>query len=208
MRQSLLALHPAAASRDGTRATLDIEITKRAEGCFEGRLTVRSAPPGPDRVLQAASCESIAHAAVLIGALTVDALQTVEVPPPPPRRERPLLRLGLRLTGDLGALPAVSAAPGAIVGVRLRRASLDAGVLGFLPRRARLGADSAQGGVFSLAVGTLRGCYTWLADALALGVCAGAELGVLRGAGDHLRQPRSARGPWSALSADVGPRAW
>jgi hypothetical protein len=208
VRQSLLALHPAAASRDGTRATLDIEITKRAEGCFEGRLTVRSAPPGPDRVLQAASCESIAHAAVLIGALTVDALQTVEVPPPPPRRERPLLRLGLRLTGDLGALPAVSAAPGAIVGVRLRRASLDAGVLGFLPRRARLGADSAQGGVFSLAVGTLRGCYTWLADALALGVCAGAELGVLRGAGDHLRQPRSARGPWSALSADVGPRAW
>lgn len=108
---------------------------------------------------------------------------------------------------DAGALPgpALGAQLGASFGDELELRAL--GTHSF-PREASVAGSSAHGVELALTSATVLGCAPQLlrpAD-VELGLCAGGELGWLRGAGSELARSQSTATLWSALRADIGAR--
>lgn len=117
------------------------------------------------------------------------------------------------LVADAGTLPGLGM--GAALGVSLGIHAVDLRLLGtYLPPRDAQVASAAASGAgtpgaeIELAAGSLLACVPRLLQAsnLALGACAGAELGWLAGRGTGVTVARSGQSLWTAARADAEAR--
>lgn len=115
-------------------------------------------------------------------------------------------RATLWLAGDAGSLP--EPALGAALGLELGWPEVQLRALAtlWLEQHAQLAGQPGLGGDLALATGALLGCTTVFGarqDSLALGLCAGGELGRLSGSGTGVLTPRSGYSLWAAARAEV-----
>ncbi|MEY2933658.1 MAG: hypothetical protein RL033_4407 [Pseudomonadota bacterium] len=115
-------------------------------------------------------------------------------------------RAAFWLTGDSGSLP--SPGLGAALGIELGwpRLQLRALATLWLEQHTRLAGQPGLGGDLGLATGALLGCtrpFGASSDPLALGLCAGGELGRLSGIGTGVRDPREGQSLWAAARAEA-----
>ncbi|MDC0723703.1 hypothetical protein [Nannocystis bainbridge] len=124
--------------------------------------------------------------------------------PPPFRRPTPALRGTLAVAAglDVGALP--GPAPGFMVrlGLLARRVRAEVGAVHWLEQSARL-AGTASGGDLRLTAAQLLACPRLALRRFEFPVCAGLELGAMRGRGVGVTVPTSDRVVWLALLADA-----
>ncbi|MCA9706129.1 MAG: hypothetical protein KDK70_09800, partial [Myxococcales bacterium] len=106
-----------------------------------------------------------------------------------------------------GPLPRVGVGVSGEVSLLWPRVRLSAGGAFFFARPARVDAAGTLGGDVRLGLGHLRGCGRLGRGSLEVPLCAGLELGALRGQGVGIDVPREDRLPWVAVGADAG-LAW
>ncbi len=125
--------------------------------------------------------------------------------PAAPRRTA-AVRGALRIGGALGvgALPRVAGGLAASAGVLLPRLRFELGVSHWFARPARLDARPDTGGDIDLTAAAARVCPLVVARPVEVPLCAGLELGRMRGTGTGIAQPTTARLLWAALSASAG----
>ncbi|MEY4548477.1 MAG: hypothetical protein RL685_4672 [Pseudomonadota bacterium] len=115
-------------------------------------------------------------------------------------------RAAFWLAGDSGSLPAPGL--GAALGIELAwpRLQLRALATLWLEQHTRLAAQPGLGGDLGLVTGALLGCtrpFGAPSDPLALGLCAGGELGRLSGIGTGVLDPREGQSLWAAARAEA-----
>ncbi|HEX3853550.1 MAG TPA: hypothetical protein VHW01_21440 [Polyangiaceae bacterium] len=172
--------------------------------------------------LIAKKCQALADAMALKVALAIDPLAvaaSVEpTPPAPPPRPAPApspdsqqhesprrTPLGLRVTGgtELGPLPGITFGAGLYGSLQFPGVRLELGAQGYSGGIARYAEPSSVGAHFQLFSGTARACLSPGVATLAVHLCGGLELGVIRGEGFGTAQAESTSGLWGA--AELGP---
>ncbi|WAS90135.1 hypothetical protein [Nannocystis punicea] len=125
----------------------------------------------------------------------------LEAAPSPRPATRPPVLGHLRLEGglDVGVLPAAGALAGVFGGVTWPRLRLEVGLVG-APLRVRSVQGDRPGGRFDRLAAVVRICPTWHPrPLLAVHLCAGGEVGALRGVGLGVDVPRPQWAPWASL---------
>jgi hypothetical protein len=115
--------------------------------------------------------------------------------------------LAARVALQWGPLPRVGPGVGADAALLWPRVRIEAGGAFFFARPARVGAAASAGGDVRLGVGHGRGCARLGRGALEVPLCAGVEVGALRGIGVGIEHPRVDRLVWVGALADAG-LAW
>jgi hypothetical protein len=209
-------------------------VTVRAQARQEERgwtleLRTRAGDEEGERTLQAATCEEVAKAAVVIIALTIDPDEMAAAPPSPPRaapepRPPPLLPPP-RPTAPPNTTQAWYAAvlsgagvsfatpPGAALflwlagGVRAGRIAAHAGVsVGTeTSESAPLPSAPSAGGKFWLISAFGRGCVAPLLGRFEIWGCGGLEIDRLAASGYGVTSPGSGHGVWLAPAIGVEP---
>lgn len=124
-------------------------------------------------------------------------------PPAPAATPRVLGHLRLEGGLDAGVLPTTGGFAGLFGGVSLPRLRLEAGIVGTPLRILPVQGDSA-GGRFDRLGAVIRVCPTWYPrPALAFLLCAGAEVGAIRGVALAVSAPNPRWAPWAGFS--LGP---
>lgn len=103
----------------------------------------------------------------------------------------------------VGVLPGVAAQLAAVLALRGRRWRVEAGGTYWFPRTA--GTADQPTVEIGLGSGTVRGCYVFARARLELPLCAGAELGAMRGRGQGVGVlSKTSRSLWAAAHAGPG----
>jgi hypothetical protein len=205
-----------------------VSAVVRREAADRYTLELRARLPGGavDRSISAERCDLLASAAALVIAVVLEpvvVLETVETkavaprpatppaPAPKPTPEpRPRTRFGgfVRATGvgAFGVLPRFGGGVAGAAGLRIVTTPLAAGrleVSALYEAPQRASADGMPEARALLQLWTVggRGCWAPAVRKVEFPLCAGAEVGVLRGEGVGLAQPRTARQVWSAAHA-------
>ncbi|PCC74574.1 hypothetical protein [Nannocystis exedens] len=129
-----------------------------------------------------------------------EAAELAAPPRPEPPASPPVLG-HLRLEGglDVGVLPRVGGLAGVFGGVTLPRLRVEAGLVG-APARLLAGDGDRPGGRFDRLAGVVRICPTWRPHpALVVLLCAGGEIGAIRGVALDVRAPSPRWAPWASL---------
>ncbi len=183
------------------------------------------------RTLTAADCSALTEATALIAAVSIDAVQAAamleQVAPAPespptsdaardvtapvapraampdddePPRQRPTISLAFAGGVGIGATPAVAAAVVVQTGAWWRRGGLALGGHWLSPRTA-----AVAGGSVTVQLGTadLRGCGRFTRGAIDVPLCAGVELGAMRGRGSAAPSSRTRVGLWLGALASL-----
>jgi hypothetical protein len=215
------------AQRDDAPVVIDARVTKDDEK-FVLALSVRASAGAIEKTMRADDCKVLASAVALVVAVLLDPTAVVETverervaPVPvepaaePPKREprtepkpkpKPKPKLEVQglirplVAGSFGPLPRFGVAAGGIVGVRLGRARIEAHAIWDAPQRARASGVDAGARLDLWALGP-RGCFAPRWRTLEVPVCAGGEIGRVRGRGFGLSVSRSARATWAAFTA-------
>ncbi|MEZ4451403.1 MAG: hypothetical protein R3B09_18125 [Nannocystaceae bacterium] len=129
-------------------------------------------------------------------------------PPTAARARRGPLRalLGVALLGGSAGLGSVGLGGGATIGVGRRRWRVELAGAYWAPRVRALAIDGQEGARVELRLGTagVRGCGVPSYGRIELPLCAGVELGGLRGDGLDVAGARRHVGPWAAVTASPG----
>ena len=217
------------AQHDDAPVVIDARVTKDGEK-FVLTLGVRASAGTIEKTMRADDCKVLASAVALVVAVLLDptaVVETVErerVAPPPvgsppivtPRaptpkpkptpKPTPESRLDVQglvrpfVAGSFGPLPRFGVATGGILGVRIGRARIEALAIWDAPQRARASGVDAGARLDLWAVGP-RGCFAPRWRTLEVPVCAGGEIGRIRGRGYGLSVSRRARATWAAFTA-------
>ncbi|MBK6920015.1 MAG: hypothetical protein IPH07_21635 [Deltaproteobacteria bacterium] len=185
------------------------------------------------RTLAAADCSALTEAAALIAAVSLDAVQaatmleqvapaaaspstsiaprdvsapvapraaTLDDDDPPRQRRTPTISLAFAGGVGVGATPAVAAAVVVQTGAWWRRGGLALGGHWLSPRTA-----AVAGGSVTVQLGTadLRGCGRFTRGAIDVPLCAGVELGAMRGRGSAAPSSRTRVGLWLGALASL-----
>lgn len=173
--------------------------------------------------LVANRCSALGDAMALKVALAIDPVAVVEAvtpaaeptaapsPPnaPPPRAaphvERSRLQVGARLVGQVGGGPLPGANPGvgAFVSLDWQRARVELGGGAFWGGVARYDELPEVGADLQLFLGALRGCFTPGVGDWRFPLCAGPELGVMRGNGFGVEASEATSGLWGGVVAGL-----
>jgi hypothetical protein len=174
--------------------------------------------------LVANQCGALSDAMALKVALAIDPVAVVEAVRPPaaepltpspqpaaqplqptPRFVREPLRVGARLLGQVGGGPLPGANPGvgAFVSVDWQRARIELGGNAFWGGVARYDELPEVGADLQLFTGALRGCFTPGGGHWRFPICAGPELGVMRGSGFGVETSEVTSGLWGGVVAGL-----
>jgi hypothetical protein len=118
--------------------------------------------------------------------------------PPAPPSARPRFVIGATTAASLGALPGVGVGFGGHAGVLVGRFLTDLSAAYWPARAATLASRPAVGGDFRLLAGDARACFAVLVSPIALGPCAGVEVGSMSADGFGVRSPGSGSVLWVA----------
>lgn len=126
--------------------------------------------------------------------------------PEAPRRRPRVVRGAVRVGGALGVgmLPRVAGGIAVSAGVLLPRLRFDLGVHHWFARPVRLDDRPDTGGDIDLTTGSVRVCPLAVRRPVEVPVCAGLELGSMRGTGTGIEEPTTTRLLWAALTASIG----
>jgi hypothetical protein len=176
-----------------------IAITRQGSS-YDASIVFSGALHGERRV-QAPSCHTLADAALLIVAVTIDPLQAavhvVHNHEPPAAPERIDVHLDARIGVDIGSLPEVTFGPGVEVGVTLGRMRLGLEATYWVPQLQLL--SDGSGGLIRLVEAGVRGCLDRLrTPSYRLGPCAALTAGISAGEGYELDRNESSLAPWAA----------
>lgn len=177
-----------------------------------------------EELLVAKECGALADAMALKVALAIDPLavaEAVQPSQPPPVPVRPAaspkpaatssasserrLQLGARLVGQvaLGPLPGTTPGAAAYVSLQWPAFRVELGGEAFWGGVAHYDAPPGVGADLQLFAGVARGCLTPAAGAWRFPICAGPELGVMRGSGFGVAETSATTGLWGGLT--LGP---
>jgi hypothetical protein len=200
---------------------IDARVTKEG-GRFVLALSVHASAGALDKTMRADDCKVLASAVALVVAVLLDptaVVETVErerVAPPPPEPEpapapkpapapAPKRKLDVQgllrpfVAGSFGPLPRFGVATGGIVGAQIGPGRIEVHAIWDAPQRARADTVDAGARLDLWAVGP-RGCYAPRWRTLQVPVCAGGEVGQIRGRGFGLSVSRRARATWAAVT--------
>lgn len=121
-------------------------------------------------------------------------------PPPPVRKDRLRWTLAAAAGLEVGALPRPTAGVLVRTGLLAPRLRAELGFAHFFEQEVRSSGTDA-GGAMRLTAGQLWVCPRLFAGPVELPLCAGLELGAMRGRGVGLRDPGIDRVPWVAVLA-------
>jgi len=209
------------ASNEGGSDFVSVDITRLPSGRWEARIATHGDSGSGQRRLEGASCERVADAAILIAAMTLDAVGVAHkvkttqaaakhapaAPAPTPEHPRPLV--GVRVPGDVGSLPGPTLGVSVLLGVEAGRARVETEATVWAPRLAMTGPTAGSGGEIGLYTGGLRGCLDAVQASggeLRLGVCLGGEAGVSTGVAVGIDPATHRRGTWAAALGGVALR--
>ncbi len=185
-----------------------VEATVRpASNGWELDLTL-TAPGGSEhQSLLAARCETLMQIVALKVALAADpatlvrSLESARAVPPPAASPQFAVR-GL-VGGGVGPLPDVSGFAMLGASAEMSGWRLEVAAAAWLPRSAVYTELPTVGATFTLLTGGARGCILTARGAVDFPICAGAEMGVLRGSGFGVPQVETSNQLWAA--AVIGP---
>jgi hypothetical protein len=164
-------------------------------------------PPHPEtrRVVEAVDCAELVDALALVTVLAVDPTRiAVADPPDPPVAPAPAASRAWSLGVGTGAASALGVTPGAlpVLPAFLEAERRGVGRVRLGVRWGRRTSDAAVGSAtFAWTRVQLDGCPDRAAigrGAVAAGVCAGLQVGALRGEGAGVAEARAASRPWLA----------
>ncbi len=198
---------------------LEAEATVRREAGAVWQLTLktRAGERAGERVLTAADCGELMHAAALVMALMINPQATLEVPAPAPRQPpappspaaafEDRFAAGAEVVVGSGALPGI--APGIALRFAAARQALSAEVRAgiSMSRSTPSPADADAGGTFDLLDATLAGCArAWRTRRVSPGACTGVTLVRVHGSGYGVTDPGDAAAWWNAGLAEANLR--
>jgi hypothetical protein len=209
------------APSDASSDSVTVDIARLPGGRWEARIATHGDSGSGQRRLEGASCERVAEAAILIAAMTIDAVgvahkakttrAAAKRSPDAPllSAEHPRPVVGVRVPADLGSLPGPTLGLGVFVGVEAGRARVEGQGTIWAPRLALSGPTTGSGGEIGLYAGGVRGCF----DAVQVsggetrfGVCLGGEAGVSTGVAVGIGASTHQKGTWAAGLAGVSLR--
>jgi hypothetical protein len=174
---------------------------------WELELTLAAHGGSEHQTLVAARCETLVQVVALKVALAADAtavMRSLEsVPAAGVQAEGPKLAIRGALGAALGPLPDVSAFVSVGGSVELPGWRIEVGGAAWLPRSASYPELPSVGANFTLATGSAAGCLLPAMGAVDFPICAGAELGVMRGSGFGVTNVATSSQLWAA--AVLGP---
>jgi hypothetical protein len=180
---------------------------------------IRSASSA-ERSLPGATCDEVVEATTVILALAMSPKRTPPAaaaadPAPtsgapatpgradaqrsPPERSAPRLALKAGVAGDSSTLPRPAFGISGAIALQGDTWTLQAAAAYFLRQRSSLPEDDDRGGDLALWAVWPSACGAPLGGSARLELCAGPELGQIRGAGFGISSPRDAAGLWLAL---------
>ncbi|HVY32219.1 MAG TPA: hypothetical protein VHB79_37035 [Polyangiaceae bacterium] len=200
------------------------KVTANAAGQWQLRTLLVVGERVEEEVLVARQCSSLADAMALKVALAIDPVAVVEAvqssqpsaaakiapespPPAPGPRSSNAQRVsfGARVVGQvaLGPLPGTTPGVAALVSAQWPSFRVELGGEAFWGGVANYEALPAIGADLQLFAGMARACLTPATGAFRFPICAGPELGVMRGRGFGTAETSSTTGLWGGLA--LGP---
>jgi hypothetical protein len=164
--------------------------------------------------LVANKCSALRDAMALKVALAIDPLAVVETVQPPASPSEPeqlrapgpqpapgRLRIGLRVVGQVGLGPLPGTTPGAGIYGSLQSSwfRIELGAQAFWAGVARYESPPEVGADLHLFAAALRGCVVPGAGQWFFPICAGSELGVMRGRGFGVEETAVSSGLWGGV---------
>lgn len=213
---------------DDGPVVIDAKV-RRTGDKLELALSVHSSAGAIDKTMRADDCKVLASAVALVVAVLLDPAAVVETverervapppppvvvappapapapvepAPPPPKERRKLSIQGVArpfVAGSYGPLPHFGVAVGGLLGVRIGPGRIEVHAIWEAPQTAHASGVDAGARLDLWAVGP-RGCYAPRWRTLEVPVCAGAEIGSMRGDGIGLSVSRRARATWAAVT--------
>jgi hypothetical protein len=225
--ERLLGKSLAALDRVRVRATGKVAANAAGKWQLSAQLVVGERVE--EEVLVAKECSALADAMALKVALAIDPVAVVEavqpsqpVAPPtrPPESPGPvtaapegseqrsserLVRYGARWVGQvaLGPLPGATPGLGLFFSAQFSALRLELGGEAFWGGVAQYDSPAGVGADLQLFAGVVRGCLTPARGAWRFPICAGTELGVMRGSGFGVAETSATSRLWGGLS--LGP---
>lgn len=226
--ERLLGKSLAAFEQVSVRATGKVAANAAGKWQLSARLVVGERVE--EEVLVAKECSALADAMALKVALAIDPLAVVEAVQPQPapparpseppaaattdgakppgteqRASEPLLRYGARLVGQvaLGPLPGATPGVGLFFSAQVPALRVELGGEAFWGGVAKYDSPAGVGADLQLFAGVVRGCLTPASGAWRFPICAGTELGVMRGSGFGVPETSATSRLWGGLS--LGP---
>jgi hypothetical protein len=211
------ALQPGAVSA-GAPMVVRVRVSQVQANSWTGEIWMYNDVSSGERTIEGRTCTQVVDAVTLIVSLALDAQRQAAPEPPraarvPAARARPdeplHLFAALRALGDKGSLPQPDVGLGLVLAAQYRLLSVELQGSAWLPRRVQGGPVADSGGEFQLYTGAARGCIdalSWPTNGVALGPCAGAELGGMRGSSYGLSHPAPRTALWAAGLAGLSLR--
>jgi hypothetical protein len=201
------------APSDANSNLVRVDITRLPNERWEVRIVTHGEAGNGQRRFEGSSCERVAEAAILIVAMTLDAVgvahqvkadraaakRVTAAPSPTAEGLRP--SLGARVPFDSGSLPSPTLGLGAVFGVEGGRARLEGEAVLWVPQQALTGPTPGSGVEIGLYTGGARGCLDAVRayeGQLRVGACLGGELGVTTGSTVRLDPAVRQSGLWAA----------
>jgi hypothetical protein len=174
-------------------------------GGYRLKLHARAGELERERELQAADCEELVQATLLIAALLADVAASQRAGAAEPAveaggdPESPSVGWYARAhwLSDLGALPELGFGPGFAFGLAISDLRFELGALYLLPQPVHVPDRQQQVGSLRVLALSLGACHRTFHDGrFALGPCAGAEYGRVLGESENVTSPAHADAPW------------